>query len=155
MPEIERKFVVGTIPEGLLQSGSAVRQGYLDIEPVEVRIRTRDGRHELTVKSTGGLTRTEVNVGLTAEQFDELWQLVDGVVEKTRHEVALSGHVVEVDVYGGKLDGLVVAEVEFHSEREAASFTPPSWFVKEVTDDPNYRNAALASADKPPNHLLA
>ena len=149
MPEIERKFVVGAIPEGLLQSGSAVRQGYLSIEPVEVRIRSRDGRHELTVKSTGGLTRAEVNLALTADQFDELWQLVDGVVEKTRHELELSGHVVEVDVYGGKLDGLVVAEVEFHSKREAASFTPPSWFAKEVTEDPNYRNAVLASADKP------
>lgn len=153
MPEIERKFLVATIPEGLLQTDSAVRQGYLSIRPVEVRIRSRDGdRHELTVKSVGGLTRTEINVALTAEQFNDLWQLVDGVIEKTRHEVEIAGHVVEVDVYGGKLDGLVIAEVEFDSEQEAASFVPLPWFDQEVTDDPHYRNAALASADKPPNH---
>ena len=153
MPEIERKFLVAAIPEGLPQPGSVLKQGYLSVEPVEVRIRSSDGdRHELTVKSIGGLTRAEVTVALSAEQFDDLWRLVDGVIEKTRHEVEIGEHVVEVDLYGGKLDGLVVAEVEFQSERAAAAFEPLSWFEEEVTDDPHYRNAALASADKPPNH---
>lgn len=152
MAEIERKFTIDQLPEGLpADRGSAIRQGYLSIEPVEVRIRTRDGdSHELTVKSLGGLNRTEVNVPITADQFEELWPLAERVVEKTRHVVELDGQTVEVDIYRGKLAGLVVSEVEFSTESEAGAFAPPPWFGTEVTDDRRYRNAALAAADAPP-----
>jgi adenylate cyclase len=150
VPEIERKFVVDRAPEQLLGAGSAIRQGYLSVEPVEVRIRAREDAHELTVKSLGGLSRVEVTVPLTAGQFEELWPLVGAAVEKTRHLVDLDGAVVEVDVYGGKLAGLVVAEVEFASEQEAASFVPPNWLGREVTEDRRFRNAELARAEAPP-----
>lgn len=151
MPEIERKFAVVEAPAEVLQTpASTIRQGYLSVEPVETRIRSRDGVHELTLKSVGGLRRAEVNLPLSARQFDELWPLVERVVEKTRRAVELDGHVVEVDVYTGKLEGLVVAEVEFSSEGEAAGFQPPAWFGREVTDDLRYRNSALALADVPP-----
>jgi adenylate cyclase len=151
MPEIERKFAVEGLPEEVQQSrGSTIRQGYLSIEPVETRIRSRDGTHELTLKSVGGLRRTEVNLPLTAAQFDELWPFVERVIEKTRRVIDLDGYDVEVDVYTGKLEGLVVAEVEFSSEQDAADFTPPPWFGREVTDDRRYRNAALAIADALP-----
>jgi CYTH domain-containing protein len=152
MSEIERKFLVGELPA---DAGNArpehIRQGYLNLEPAEVRIRSRSGRqHELTVKSVGGLSRAEVNVPLTPEQFDELWPLVQRSIEKERTVLALAGQAVEVDVYRGRLAGLVVAEVEFRSEGEAQAFTPPSWFGREIKADARYRNAALAAAEAPP-----
>jgi adenylate cyclase len=151
MAEIERKFIVADPPERLLEHGSAIQQGYLSIEPVEVRIRSRDGEaHELTVKSLGGLARTEVELALTPDQFDELWPLVGAVIEKTRYVADQDGRTLEVDVYGGTLDGLVVAEVEFPSEGEATTFIPPAWFGREVTTDLRFRNAALAQASAPP-----
>jgi adenylate cyclase len=150
VPEIERKFVVELAPEQLLGAGSAIRQGYLSVEPVEVRVRVQGDAHELTVKSLGGLSREEVTVPLTAGQFEELWPLVGATVEKRRHLVDLDGAVVEVDVYGGKLAGLVVAEVEFPSEGAAASFVAPAWLGREVTEDRRFRNAELAQAEAPP-----
>jgi len=71
VPEIERKFKVETLPEDLLGPGSEIRQGYLSVEPVEIRLRARDDARELTVKSLGGLRRVEVALPLTPEQFDE------------------------------------------------------------------------------------
>jgi CYTH domain-containing protein len=154
VPEIERKFLVATIPDELPERGVEIRQGYLSTEPTEVRVRSSDGeRHELTVKSLGGLTRAEVTVPLASGQFDELWSLAQGVIEKTRRQVDVGGHTAEVDVYGGKLEGLVVVEVEFPSEQEAASFLPPTWFGREVTTDGRFRNAALAATDVPPAPL--
>jgi CYTH domain-containing protein len=150
VPEIERKFKVETLPEDLSRPGSAIRQGYLSIEPVEIRLRGHDDARELTVKSVGGLRRVEVALSLTQAQFDELWPLVTAFVEKTRHLVELGDAVAEVDVYGGTLGGLMVVEVEFASEEEAARFTPPGWFGEEVTEDSRFRNAALALAEKPP-----
>ena len=146
MPEIERKFLVDRLPEEVrARPATHIRQGYLSVEPAEVRIRSRDDTsHELTVKSVGGLSRAEVNLALTPEQFEELWPLAQGSIEKDRTRYEVDGGTAEVDVYRGPLAGLVVAEVEFPSEAEAAAFVPPPWFGTEVTTDPRYRNAALA-----------
>jgi CYTH domain-containing protein len=150
MPEIERKFKVETLPEHLLGPGSAIRQGYLSVAAVEVRLRAQSNGHELTVKSLGGLRRVEVTLPLTPKEFDELWPLVTTFMEKTRHRAELDDGVAELDVYGGRLEGLMVVEVEFDSEEQARSFTPPDWFGAEITDDSRFRNAALAQAENPP-----
>jgi CYTH domain-containing protein len=156
MPEIERKFLVRDLP-GEVSAGQAdrIRQGYLTVDPVEVRIRSRSGRpEELTIKSGSGLSRAEVNLPLTREQFDELWPLVQRSIEKERTVLPVGGATVEVDVYAGKLAGLVVAEVEFATEAEARAFEPPAWFGADVTADTRFRNAALALADAPPQITL-
>jgi adenylate cyclase len=150
VPEIERKFKVAALPGRLLGPGSEIRQGYLSVEPVEIRLRARDDARELTVKSLGGLRRVEVALPLTPEEFDELWPLVTAFVEKDRHLLELGDAVAELDVYSGKLSGLVVVEVEFASDEEAAGFAPPGWFGDEVTEDSRFRNAALAQAENAP-----
>lgn len=149
MAEIERKFLVTEPPADV--PATRIRQGYLSTEPAEVRLRSSDGQtFELTVKSVGGLERTEVSLPLTSDQFEELWPLAHATVEKRRSLHDVDGRTAEVDVYGGKLGGLVVVEVEFPSGDEAAEFTPPSWFGTEVTEDRRYRNSALAAAEAPP-----
>ena len=42
---------------------------------------------------------------------------------------------MEVDVYAGSLEGLVVAEVEFPSRDEAEAFVAPHWLGDELTGD--------------------
>ena len=42
-----------------------------------------------------------------------------------------------------------MAEVEFPSEDASQAFDPPSWFGHELTDDPRYRNRALAVDGRP------
>lgn len=152
MAEIERKFLAGELPDEMrAQSATRIRQGYLSTEPAEVRVRSSDDQaHELTVKSVGGLQRIEITVPLSPEQFAELWALADTRIEKDRYASGLDAWTAEVDVYEGKLAGLVVVEVEFPTEADARSFAPPSWFGAEVTEDPRYRNAALARAQAPP-----
>src|SRR5262245_43279665 len=152
MHEIERKFLAGELPADVhAQRATRIRQAYLSIEPAEVRVRGSDDRaYELTVKSVGGLERTEVTLPVTAEQFEELWVLAPAGIEKDRSSYAVEGWTAEVDVYAGKLAGLVVIEVEFPTAADAASFDPPAWFGVEVTEDLRYRNSALARAEAPP-----
>ena len=59
------------------------------------------------------------------------------------------GLVIELDVYTGDLEGLVVAEVEFDSEEAAEAFAPPEWFGEDVTDDVRYKNQRLARDGAP------
>ncbi len=153
--EIERKFLLPERPPAeLLGAGLHLRQGYLaEEDTVEVRVRITPDRATLTVKAGSGLARTEADVVITTEQAEALWpHTVGRRIDKTRHRVALGdslGRVAEVDVYAGVLAGLSVVEVEFGSEREAASFAPPAWFGRELTGETGWSNAALARHGRP------
>ncbi len=149
--ECERKFLVADPPELDPESGDEIDQGYLAVgADGEVRARRRGQGFVLTAKRGSGLSREEAEIDIGREQFDRLWPLTEGRrVHKRRHVIPFEGREVEVDVYGGKLDGLVVAEVEFPSEEEARAFEPPDWLGEEVTGDPAYLNETLATRGLP------
>jgi adenylate cyclase len=149
--EIERRFRVREVPQALGQ-GTRLRQAYLAVDgDVEVRVRDQGGTHVLTVKGGRGIRREEVEVEIGSTEFDELLALApDRRIDKTRHRIAVDDHVAEVDVYAGSLEGLVMVEIEFVSRPDAEAFIPPPWFGEEVTDDPRWSNAALATSGPPP-----
>lgn len=145
--EIERKFVLNEIPGAdVLGPGEPLRQGYIaEEDDVAVRIRISERAATLTVKAGVGLSRTEVDKAISRDEAEALWPHTLGRrIEKTRHRVAQGDHVAEVDVYAGALSGLCTAEVEFDSVDDAATFTPPDWFGREVTGQAEWSNAALA-----------
>lgn len=147
--EIERKFLPSVRPSWLDDlPASEIEQGYLTLgSGSETRIRRIDAAYMLTVKRGGGLAREEYEIELSDAQFRVLWPATAGRrLEKTRHQVGLDhGLVVEVDVYAGHLEGLIVAEVEFLSVAAAAAFESPDWFGPEVTGDERYANHSLAT----------
>jgi adenylate cyclase len=152
--EIERKFLVAEPPSDLERwPSTAIEQGYLavDEDGTEVRVRRRDGRSWLTVKSGAGRVRVEEEVEIEADRFERLWPLTEGRrIEKTRYEIPLDdGLVIELDVYTGGLDGLVTAEVEFGSEETAEGFEAPDWLGPDVTEDLRYKNQRLARDGAP------
>jgi adenylate cyclase len=152
--EIERKFLPPRLPDDIERHPSAqVEQGYLAIgeDGVEVRIRRSGDRRLLTVKGAGDMRRVEEEIEIDERRFQALWPLTAGRrVEKRRHRIDVGdGLVVELDVYGGALAGLLTAEVEFSSEDAARSFEPPDWLGPEVTADQRYKNRRLAIAGLP------
>jgi adenylate cyclase len=153
--EIERKFVVDALPDGLDEHpGRRIEQGYLAIAPdgVEVRVRRREGDATLTIKSGPAHVRTEEELAIDARRFAALWPLTEGRrVIKTRHEIPLEpGVVAELDVYAGAHDGLMTAEIEFGSMEASERFSPPPWLGREVTGDARYANQTLAVNGRPP-----
>ena len=86
---------------------------------------------------------------LTRESYQHLIGKIDGVlIEKTRYTTCYpsGGHIykIELDIFHGHYEGMVLAEVEFPSEEEADQFVPPDWFAENVSDDCHYSNAYLA-----------
>lgn len=154
MNEIERRFLVATIPEPLPRPTRIV-QGYLMIGPPSVRVRSADGTCTLTIKTGTGVARTEIERPLDAVEFDALFPATDGCrVDKRRHRIDLDdGHTAELDLFDGPLSGCRLVEVEFPDVDEATAFLIPSWFGAEVTDDHRYTNAALASHGWPTEPL--
>jgi adenylate cyclase len=149
--EIERKFLVGAIPDDA-GPGTPIVQGYLPLttEETELRVRRKGDKTVMTVKRGRGLDRGEVEVAISAEAFDALWPLTDGCrIEKTRYELPHGDATIEVDEFGGQLEGLLVAEVEFDSREASERFDGPGWLRREVTDDPAYSNRSLAERGRP------
>ncbi len=149
--EIERKFLVRSLPELSQFPHDDISQGYVAAsDDLEVRLRQKGGKFFETIKQGSGLTRVERECELAREQFEAFWPATEGRrLEKTRYEIPHANHTIELDVYRSSLEGLVVAEVEFASEEAARSFVPPDWFGKEVTDDPRYKNLSLALHGRP------
>jgi CYTH domain-containing protein len=145
--EIERKFVLAATPDWLDSApAEPIEQGYLAVgDGSEVRLRLIGGRPRLTVKSGAGLSRGEAEIELTEAQFEALWPLTEGRrLSKVRHRRETGDETIEVDVYGGAHDGLIVAEIEFDSTDASARFAPPGWLGTEVTGDDRWANASLA-----------
>lgn len=146
--EIERKYLVITPPENYqTYPFHHIEQGYLNTEPV-VRVRREDQEYYLTYKSKGLLSREEYNLPLTKEAYDHLIQKSDGnILTKKRYLIPVEGAdrlTIELDVFEGKFEGLILAEVEFETQEEAMAFIPPSWFDRDVTFSGEYQNSQLS-----------
>jgi len=152
--EIERAWLLRgepAFPE--MRTSIRIEQGYL-LGPDGVRHGARlrravavDGTVHCTMtrKSGMGLVRHEHERTLEPASFDELWpQTLGRRLSKIRHVVPHGALRWEIDGFIG-ID-LWLAEVELPSVDTLIE--PPSWLspwiVREVTEDPRYRNSALA-----------
>jgi len=146
--EIERKWkITGELPNLEGVKGKEVSQGYIAItsDGSEVRVRQKGDKYFLTLKGDGTLVRGEREAEISQDQFIPLWATIGGnPVEKTRFEIPHGSYTIELDVFKGKLAGLIIAEVEFKTARDAENFDPPSWFGPEVTYDKGFKNKNLA-----------
>jgi len=146
--EIELKFLVKQMPDRLSDYEThRIRQGYVSLgeDGTEVRLREKDSKFFLTVKSGGNLERYEVEIGIGRKDFHALWPFTEGRrIEKLRYDIPHGQHLIELDVYSGKLEGLVTAEIEFESAEAAAAFTPPGWIGRDITRDKRYKNKNLS-----------
>jgi len=147
--EIERKFLVTNLKACLQDQTSSIGviQGYLSFDPARtVRVRKTDTKAFLTIKGRSnatGDTRFEWEKEIPENEATQLLDLCLGqIIRKTRYAIPHQSHLFEVDVFSGKLQGLVIAEVELSTADEQLDH--PTWVGKEVTGDPRYFNSDLA-----------
>ncbi len=146
--EIERKFLIKTIPVDLSAcKARRIQQAYLCTSPV-VRVRQDNDDYYLTYKGKGLMVREEYNLPLTRESYEHLLEKADGIIiTKTRYEIPEKNNLtIELDVFEGQYDGLLLAEVEFDSEEAANSYIPPEWFGRDVTNDGQYHNSNMSKS---------
>lgn len=144
--EIERKFLIKELPENLeAYPNETLEQAYLCTEPV-VRVRRSGDTYTLTCKSKGLMSREEYNLPLTAESYEHLKKKADGnIIRKQRYKIPLNKDLtIELDLFAPPLGDLILAEVEFESERQALDFVPPDWFGEDVTWSTEYHNSTLS-----------
>ncbi|WP_395052232.1 CYTH domain-containing protein [Flavobacterium sp.] len=148
MIEIERKYLVNSLDfKEQYFKKSEIAQGYISSNPERtVRIRIKAEKGFLTIKGKGnesGATRLEWEKEIPVDEAKELLKLCEkGIIKKTRYEIQSGKHIVEVDVFYGENEGLIIAEIELENENE--TIVKPNWLGEEVTNDERYYNAFLS-----------
>lgn len=143
--EIERKFLIDTLKWSPNGQGTRLVQAYLGVEPAPtVRIRIAGDKAFLTIKGTvQSVSRPEFEYEVPVKDAWDMMKLaISNPVEKSRHEVCIEGFRWEIDVFSGKNEGLVIAEIELESEDQL--FPRPDWLLEEVSGDPRYYNSYLS-----------
>ncbi|MBZ9963847.1 CYTH domain-containing protein [Mesorhizobium sp. BR1-1-2] len=145
--EVERKFLVsGTAWRDLVEADIRILQFYLAAAPGRtVRVRISNGASaRLTLKfGSKARERDEFEYPIPlADAVEMLGFAIGRVIEKTRHHVRHGGYLYEVDVFGGALAGLVVAELE--TPDDVPDEMLPDWLGREVTGEQQFYNASLA-----------
>ena len=146
MLEIERKFLVKNTVLDVLKTLRPIRiaQSYLVNEKLKsVRIRIADDSAFLTIKNAAsGITRKEFEYEIPKKEAEDIIETFDlKVLRKERYQIMDNSKLWEVDVFGGRLHGLVLAEIELNTEDEKIQL--PEWVDTEVSHDASYLNANL------------
>ena len=114
------------------------------------RIRIADDKAFLTVKGKQkGISRAEFEYPVPVEDARVMIETLccTRVIEKTRYYLHYGNFLWEVDVFEGRHQGLIVAEIELESED--VEFPLPPFAGKEVTNDFRYSNFSLSMYEKP------
>lgn len=149
MIEIERKFLIkNTSFIQLAYKYVKMTQGYLSRDPERtVRVRLENDQGVLTIKgksSANGMSRFEWEKKIDRKEAEELLALaLEYKIEKIRYYVKWQGFVIEIDVFEGIHEGLILAEIELKNEKEHIDL--PNWIGKEVTGIKEYYNSYLSS----------
>lgn len=151
--EIEHRYLLSSLPahRGELPH-KTIKQGYLDFDPdntVRVRIKGDKAYHTTKGRRVNGVAR-EDEYEISMEKAEELFKQCDPahIIEKIRYEsLEKDGHIWEIDVFQGKLHGLVIAEVELLEENER--YVVPAWVDgPNITNHPGFNNSALATQSR-------
>ena len=140
--EIERKFLVANNA----QRRSAVRcvsvrDGLIAIyKDRKVRVRLSGDIATIAIKGPRiGIERPEFKYEIPMADAERMLSTIcqDDTLEKQRFFVEDAGATWQVDVYGGILQGVVIAEIEL--KQESQELILPRWIGKEVTGDSFYK----------------
>lgn len=154
--EFERKFLLPELPPELLQS-----KDYVEIEDkyflktnLRLRIITAQGvptKSKLTQKFVpvdSNLTKTIItSLYLDDAEVKLIGSLAGSIIKKRRYKLHMDGNLYSVDVFESPKD-LIIAEIEFDSEKEMNSFVVPMNNWAEISLDDRYSGGELAKQNK-------
>ena len=145
MLEIERKYLLESLEwkNEEIQSVSNIKQAYLfEDQDKSIRIRIKSDHAFITIKMGQGLVRSEFEYLIPVNDANEMIEKAELLcIEKDRYVILHEGNEWEIDVFKGKYEGLVLAEIELESENDEIEL--PLWIGEEVTNDPSYLNVNL------------
>ena len=143
--EIERRFLVDKSKLIFPDKKKSIKQAYLIFDDSQVlRIRQIDNDFLLTYKyKKSNINRLEFEYPIPNEDGEKLISLSKYfIIEKDRYYYQVDKHLWEIDVFQGKNEGLIVAEIELDNEDENIKI--PTWIGEEISNNEKYLNFNLS-----------
>jgi len=151
--ETERRYLLKKIPDGLFENtnGWLITDRYFPNTRLRLRHMKSDSGNENLYKLTqkyrsetqNAYETTITNLYLTAEEFNYLEALEARIIKKKRYPYEVQNRHFSIDIFAGRHQGLILAEMEFEKESESGEFPLPLFALKEVTDDPFFTGGHL------------
>ncbi|GEM_PF-7011773 len=141
---IERRWVLAAPPRHDDKPSIEVRQGYLVSGEAEMVVRRAGTACTLAVTRDG----QEWASAMPEWAFDAIWPSTRGHrLRKKRYALREGRHDLHLDIFEGKLEGLIMLACAFRSAAARDKFTLPPWAAGaiEVTSDDRFCSEALAT----------
>ena len=135
-----------------------IKQGYLSKDNnLAVRVRISDKKAYLCIKGPtckSGISRFEVEKKISLIEGTKLLKLcLPRIIFKKRYLIEYKNQLLEVDVFEGFLEGLILAEIELNSKSQKIYL--PDWVGEEVTGVKTFYNSHLSKlTDSEVNNLI-
>jgi hypothetical protein len=147
--EREQRWVARGVPPNARRAASILDRY---ITGTRLRLRRSESGSEVVYK-LGQKVRSDpadpgvlklTNLYLSAEEYAVLAPLPAAESHKARWHAAWEGRTVAIDEFHGRLEGLVLAEVELGADEPLLA--PPPYTVRDVTHEDRFSGGALAFA---------
>ena len=90
----------------------------------------------------------EIETNISEEEYRDIQTNYNNMIEKYRIKIPIDNDfMAELDLYCGKLEGLITIEVEFDEEEQINKFNKPLWFGNQI-DRRIFSNADLSKISR-------
>jgi len=138
--EIEKKFIISSLkalPFDLTKfPHETIYQGFYSGLPSPLRIRKIGEKLLLTKKIVIDEKKNhleEITIPIKKQEFNKLFPIAIKKIIKTRYKIRWKKYIIELDIFKGKLKGLIIAEIEFEDIKEMQNFVKPEFLGTEIT----------------------
>ncbi len=153
--EVEYRYLLSKVPNDLLDKANSwlITDRYFPNTRLRLRHMKSVSRNEdvykLTQKyrteSQNAYETTITNIYLTEAEYNILESLEAKILQKKRYPYTMQNYSLSIDVFEGRHQGLILAEIELEKKAEADAFVLPSFVLKDVTDDPFFTGGNLVT----------
>jgi CYTH domain-containing protein len=153
--EVECRYLLNKIPDDLLDNpkGWLITDRYFPNTRLRLRhmksVSGQENIYKLTQKyrseTQNAYETTITTVYLTEAEYNHLEALDAKILKKRRYPYIVQNHSFSIDVFEGRHQGLILAEMELESKAEADEFVLPSFVRKDVTNDPFFTGGNLVT----------
>jgi CYTH domain-containing protein len=151
--EVENRYLLRNIPDDLLDSpkGWLITDRYFPNTRLRLRhMQSLSGDehiYKLTQKyrseTQNAYEATITNIYLTQSEYTYFETLDAKILTKKRYPYSLPSILLSIDVFEGRHQNLILAEMEMEQKSDADELYLPSFVLKDVTDDPFFAGGNL------------
>jgi CYTH domain-containing protein len=151
--EVECRYLLNKIPDNLLDNpqGWLITDRYLPNTRLRLRhMQSLSGDEQIYKLTQKYRSETQnayetiiTNMYLTEAEYNHLAVLEAKILKKKRYPYSLPNFSLSIDVFEGRHQGLILAEMEMEKRADANELALPSFVIKNVTEDPFFTGGNL------------